>query len=136
MRYSLEELREYRDLLREIQSLEEGMPSLNLKEEVGSPVHTTSYWTDERRAQAVENGKKAWTEERRREHSERMRGNTRAKKQDDLLDIALQPLPEGATGRRRLQRDYRCSVCNGIGHNAATCSTLDYPQDPLWEAIE
>ena len=45
--------------------------------------------------------------------------------EDQLLDVALQPLPEGATGRRDLKRDYRCSICNGIGHNAATCNTLE-----------
>ena len=123
MRYSLEELRESRDLFREIRALEQPV--------VGSPVHDPSFWTQEKREEHVDHGKKAWTEERRKAQSELMKGNARARKiplgpktkEETELDIALAPRPEGST-LTKLVKNYHCSICNGIGHNARTCTVL------------
>ena len=107
MRYSLDQLREYRDLLEQIQALESSpmggktvkpCPKCEARRKVVSSIPRD------------EDGRWAVSEQH-------------------LLDVALSPLPEGASGRRRLKRDYRCSICNGIGHNAATCDTLDYETD-------
>jgi hypothetical protein len=83
MRYTLRELKEYRDVLKEIAQLESRL-------EVKTPEEDGPFL-----------GPKT------------------------LLETALEPLPEGATGRRRIPRDYRCSICNGEGHNARTCDTLE-----------
>lgn len=124
MRYSLEELREYHALLEAIRDLESSP--------MGGKTDKTCPKCENRRegvAKAVEEGRggQVWTEERRMAQSARMRGNKvwAGEPHPDVLDIALAPLPEGATGRRRLKRDYRCSICNGEGHNAATCTTLN-----------
>ena len=123
MKYNLEQLREYRDLLMEIRELE-GCPKCeNRKEGV---------------AKAVKKGKggQIWTEERRKAQSERMKGNQRWKggplgpktEEETLLDIALEPRPEGAT-LTKLVKNYHCSICNGIGHNARTCRYYDDPKN-------
>lgn len=129
MRYSLEQLREYRDLLEQIRDLESSP--------MGGKTGKTCPKCENRKeglhkANAEGRGGQVWSEERRRAQSARMRGNKvwAGESHPDILDVALAPLPEGATGRRRVKRDYRCSICNGIGHNAATCDTLDYETDP------
>jgi hypothetical protein len=123
MRYTLEELKEYHALLEAIQALESSL--------MGGETDKQCPKCEARKrgvAKAAEEGRggQVWTEERRRAQSARMRGNKvwAGEPHPDILDIALAPLPEGATGRRRVKRDYRCSICNGEGHNAATCDTL------------
>ena len=128
MRYSLEELREYHALLEAIRDLESSP--------MGGKTDKPCPECEKRKeglAKAIDEGRggQVWTEERRRAQSARMKGNKvwAGESHPDTLELALQPPPEGATGRRRLKRDYHCSICNGIGHNATTCTTLEHGRD-------
>lgn len=104
MKHDIEYLREYLSLLKEIQTIEEGL----------KPKKQNAYWTKERRSQAAKDAKKRWTKKARKEQSKAMKGNRKG----------YRAKSKHADGSIRMNS---CSVCGGIGHNARTCTVLDQP---------